>query len=562
MKKYLLFFLMAQLTITASSQKVFFMYLQAEPEQAFFLKMNGKIHSSSATGYLILPRLYDSTYSFAVGFPQDKWPEQQFTVKMGQRDHGFLLKNFGEKGWGLFDLQSLTVQYSTSVPVKAEVKPQPEKKEVSPFTDLLSKATGDPSLREKPVMPKAEEKPVEKAEVVLAELPPKETPKAETKEVVINKPATETIVEKKEEPKQAVKEPESIKPAGNKELTVVKEEKKEELKPVLKEPETIRPVENKELATVKEEKKEEPKPVVNEPELAKSVQTAVITEVKPDSTVQQKPAEQELKKEEAKALTSEPVAEPLKTAEASGETGYKKAVVTKRSESSTTEGFGLVFMDSWEGGVIDTIRLLIPNPKPVVPLVKEEPKEEKKFLDIAATAVKPEEKPVEEKPVPEEKAKPAAEKPVGEEKAKPAGENKPVEEKPVMEEKARPVDEKKTMEEKPKPEEPAVKPASKTGLPVNCSAVAEEADFFALRKIMAAAEGDDEMISQAKKYFKQKCFTVPQIKNLASLFLNDEAKYNFFDAAYKYVTDKAAFVSLETELKDPYFINRFKAMIQ
>jgi hypothetical protein len=78
---------------------------------------------------------------------------------------------------------------------------------------------------------------------------------------------------------------------------------------------------------------------------------------------------------------------------------------------------------------------------------------------------------------------------------------------------------------------------------------------------MAAAEGDDDMISQAKKYFKLKCFSVPQIKNLGALFLNDESKYNFFDAAYKYATDKTAFATLETELKDPYFINRFKAML-
>jgi hypothetical protein len=69
------------------------------------------------------------------------------------------------------------------------------------------------------------------------------------------------------------------------------------------------------------------------------------------------------------------------------------------------------------------------------------------------------------------------------------------------------------------------------------------------------------MIIQAKKYFKLKCFSVPQIKNLGALFLNDESKYNFFDAAYKYATDKTAFATLESELKDPYYINRFKAML-
>lgn len=111
----------------------------------------------------------------------------------------------------------------------------------------------------------------------------------------------------------------------------------------------------------------------------------------------------------------------------------------------------------------------------------------------------------------------------------------------------------------PKAEE---KPADKPAIAAPCAEVATEADFFALRKSMAAAEGDDEMIGQAKKYFKQKCFTAAQLKNLSALFLNDEARYNFFDAAYKYTSDKTAFAGLESELKDTYYINRFRAIIQ
>lgn len=42
------------------------------------------------------------------------------------------------------------------------------------------------------------------------------------------------------------------------------------------------------------------------------------------------------------------------------ETPFVRSVVTRRSESSTTEGFGLVYLDN-ENGIIDTIRLLIPN---------------------------------------------------------------------------------------------------------------------------------------------------------------------------------------------------------
>ena len=79
---------------------------------------------------------------------------------------------------------------------------------------------------------------------------------------------------------------------------------------------------------------------------------------------------------------------------------------------------------------------------------------------------------------------------------------------------------------------------------------------------MAAVETDEEMVSSALNYFKTKCFTVTQIKNLGTLFLTDAGKYKFFDAAYLYVTDLVNFSSLQTELKDEYYINRFKAMLR
>ena len=79
---------------------------------------------------------------------------------------------------------------------------------------------------------------------------------------------------------------------------------------------------------------------------------------------------------------------------------------------------------------------------------------------------------------------------------------------------------------------------------------------------MAAKETDDAMISEAKNYFKTKCFTSEQVKNLSALFLNDENKYKFFDAAYSYVSDADKFSALQSEIKDEYYINRFRAMLR
>src|ERR1700730_12280127 len=103
MNRFILCLLCSVASLAGSSQKIYFVYLQTETAQPFYIKMNDKIHSSSASGYLILSKLNDSTYNFSVGFPENKWPEQAFSVRVNKKDHGYLLKNFGEKGWGLFD---------------------------------------------------------------------------------------------------------------------------------------------------------------------------------------------------------------------------------------------------------------------------------------------------------------------------------------------------------------------------------------------------------------------------------------------------------------------------
>jgi hypothetical protein len=96
----------------------------------------------------------------------------------------------------------------------------------------------------------------------------------------------------------------------------------------------------------------------------------------------------------------------------------------------------------------------------------------------------------------------------------------------------------------------------------DCKATATEDDFLKLRKKMAAENNDDDMITVAKKVFKSKCFTTDQIKNLSVLFLKDDGKYKFFDAAYPFTSDSYNFSSLETQLTDNYFISRFKVMIR
>src|SRR4030095_16068277 len=80
------------------AQKVYFIYLETESHQPFFARINEKTFTSSPAGFLILSNLKDSSYTIKIGFPQNKWPEQQFSIPIRSKDRGFLVKNFGEKG--------------------------------------------------------------------------------------------------------------------------------------------------------------------------------------------------------------------------------------------------------------------------------------------------------------------------------------------------------------------------------------------------------------------------------------------------------------------------------
>ncbi len=395
MNKLLLCILVLLISIKGFSQKIYFVYLQTDLEQPFYVKLDKKIYSSSASGYLILAKLKDTTYSFAVGFPQGKSPEQNFSVKINQKDHGYLIKNFGDKGWGLFDLQTLTVQMANSGTSKLGNRPVDENANVSFFTAILSKAADDPTLRERPVQIAETGKT---AGTSIQETAKQEISKPQPADAVVLKPA-EVLVQE----------------------VVIKEE-----------------------PTIKEQ--------------------VMLTESVP----------------------------------------YQKSVVTKKSESSTTEGFGLVFVDDLGDGTNDTIRLLIPNPKPVVVAVTEEVKEDKKFLDILPDSTT-------------------------------------------------------NIEVKSATQENLV---IKAEAKIICPVIAEESDFFKLRKLMAAAEGDDNMITEARSYFKIKCFSTQHIKNLGLLFLTDAARLNFFTAAYDFVSDKEKFSQLQSELKEEEYVSRFKALLR
>lgn len=454
MKKITILILAISLLNFAKAQKVYFIYLQTENQQGFYARLGEKVYNSNASGYLILSKLRDSSYTMNIGIQGSQSPEQLFSISVSKKDQGYLLKNFGDKGWGLFNLQSLAVIMPVQNNPLNVIKT--EKRESNSFTDLLAKAADDSTLKERPVLVKSEEKKVEAS-----------IPETEKKDG-LNKGNIDTVsakiegvvkieapAEKKEQPQKEIRDTISINETGVKKGDVPVE-KKEELK----------------------------------------------AEIKPA---------QEIVKEEKIIIPPVQIIEKIEEGNSQAVL-YQKSTVTKRSESSTTEGFGITFFDVNPGGLIDTIRILIPveKQKPILPDSKFD---DKKFLDIVSQDT------VQEKI--------------------PAKQN----------------DKLLIAVDKPNLSETELQKTN------NCQQVATEDDFFKLRKKMASETNDDNMISEAKKIFKTKCFTTQQIKNLSSLFLTEDGKYKFFDAAYTHVSDITNFKSLQSELKDEYYIKRFKSML-
>ncbi|GAB4094396.1 hypothetical protein [Flaviaesturariibacter terrae] len=448
MKRLSLFCVLVLLGCVAGAQKVFFLYLQSDNSAPFYVRVGEKVSSSTASGYVILSNLRDSSYLLQVGFPGGS-TESRFQVPLNGQDRGFVLKQVGG-AWNLFDLQELTLLKALAATGPTEEENQQALAQADPFTRRLVQASDDYTLLSSG--PSVAATPVES-------LPPAPMPAVPVPEVQPQVAKADTKIQDTV-PAKAIS--------------------------------VAAPVDSNAVAAV------------------------VIPAV---DTV-------------SKAVVEAP-AEPV----------FQRSQVTRRSESSTTEGFGLVFVDNM-GNSSDTIRLLIPNPKT-------EPAPKPVLADTAARVAAEPVAPAVPTPAPvvaevagtitfhSDSAAVVAKK-----------DTLVLVKAPLL-----PAD---TATAAPRPADTAsVRTARNWVIPeATCAKTAESKDFLKLRKNMAAATDEPEMISIARKEFAKRCYPVAQVKLLGTLFLTEIGRYNFFAAAWGHLADQAKFPELEAELKDAYLADR------
>lgn len=107
----------------AAQDASYFVYIQHEKQLPFYVKLEGKMLSSSVKGYVILPKLPQGKVPVTIGFPRSEAPEQSYVLRLtGQRDYGFLLKNTGDKEYALYDLQTFaTLKSGGGAPLQENV---------------------------------------------------------------------------------------------------------------------------------------------------------------------------------------------------------------------------------------------------------------------------------------------------------------------------------------------------------------------------------------------------------------------------------------------------------
>jgi Domain of unknown function (DUF4476) len=106
--------LLVAVMITGNAQdKYYYVYIQSDGGQLFYIRENGRLLSSSSAGYVIIPQLLAGKNQIIIGFPRNEFPEQKFDIDINNIDKGYLLKQNGSQEFVLYNL----VNYAMLKPV-------------------------------------------------------------------------------------------------------------------------------------------------------------------------------------------------------------------------------------------------------------------------------------------------------------------------------------------------------------------------------------------------------------------------------------------------------------
>lgn len=150
-KKITVGFVLFLIAIDICAQKNRFIYIQADNKQPFYVKLADHVYSSGNEGYLIIPKLAEGIHELSIRFPKDEWLPQTVTCHIKEADLGFTLKNFGDVGWGLINLQ--TQQLTMAAKEAKATDGSFAAIATDSFSVILASVVNDPGILRKTVSP-------------------------------------------------------------------------------------------------------------------------------------------------------------------------------------------------------------------------------------------------------------------------------------------------------------------------------------------------------------------------------------------------------------------------
>ncbi|NIG51851.1 DUF4476 domain-containing protein [Chitinophaga sp. Cy-1792] len=500
--------------IVAQSQQNphYYIYIQSEKGQPFYVKHDGDVLSSTERGYIILPKLSNGAVPITVGFPKNEAPEQHFNIRVSQADQGFLLKKASANAYALYNMQTFR-----------ELK-----------SDALQKATADESTQEP-------EKPVETAAVATTEPDTRKDMMNDLQKDVQSAVGTTAVVTN-----TAVKTP---KPSGNGfasalDKIVVSGDDRED---VVAEA-------NKNTAVAKGSGKAAAAAVIKE-----KAERAPLTD-------DEKALLADVLAEESRTAASEAAADDV--AKGAGSEGNTRKSKHHKKKENDPEFIDFQDDKNAAPAALPPATPAQTSSATITPVEEEAPapkKKKHKASEDADVAV-----PVTEAAVPVDVAETHS---TGKKKHKKedtrsgeivtdtSGYGVAMYDQPAPARKKKKKDEDEAVAATDESAVAANKNVNPRLINSDCANIMDDATFRKMLRRFVAAASDDGMLDVFRKQSRNYCMETTQIKTLAQLVVGEDARYRLLDMAYSKTYDTEKYAGLESVLTDNYYKGRFKAML-
>ena len=498
----------------------YFVLIEADNGQPFYVRVDSQLYSSSARGHLILSQLRDSSYIITIGFPGQAFPERQFSFTVHQNDHAFRLKNEDGKGWWLIDDkgQELATVNGNSGGASARI---PGIKKDDAFSRLMADVVKDTAVMYSTYTIVEQTTPSSVAAVSVAPTPANTAPASPTPTIAAT--ATDSQALTINRPVDTTASTSYVARDSSAMAATRPVRDSSTLHPI-ESTAAVRPVDSTVAISTSRDTALAVHPAVVSPvdsSVARSAAAPLTDSVARTHSAVSPAADSSASHAISTPLyrpiprkdtaTTAPPAAPLASAAAPL---YRTTGVTMLTEHRSSRSLRQVYTDHDSSGKADTVIIIIP-------------------LDTPAQAGHPNAALLVSR---------AAHTTDSSHLTTPSQQG-----------------------HGPNSDTPALTPArtsSKSTLPFvnsDCHNFATDYDVDKLRVKMLESTKDDDRILAARKVFKTKCFSTRQIRALSEVFTTDAAKFKFLEAAYPFASDDH-FAELSNLLADPVYNGRFRAM--